>query len=605
MNKEGKRENLEREMKKQNIDILGLSEVRWTGEGEVIIGDYKMTYKGGTKKEYGVGLIYKKCLDKNVTKGITKSDRVIAMKIKTDPVDTLIIQVYMPTSNATDDEVDAVYKQIEEVLNENGRGQIRPIILGDWNSVVGNECVDSIVGKHGLGARNERGDKLIEFCEQFNMWISNTWLEQHKRRLYTWKSPGDRRRYQIDYILTNQRFKNSIIKIRTFPGADIYSDHNLLIAEIKTKLKHITRKSTIKKWNTGKLKTKEDCRFPEKVEENLEKNGMNEDVKEEWSIVKNSILNASEESVGMNTKSARKEWVTQEMLDKMEEKRKAKNNSTEEGRKQYRKLNNELRRETEKAREKCKEIEELEKHSKTEEMYKVVKSLIKKKPTLISKQGMKNKNGVITSNVEENKAVWVDYIKELYDEKGNDCMNNLEDENECDPDKIGPRIEKWEVEKALKELKNNKALGNDGIPAEALKTLGSCAISRITELINKIYDTGIWPEDLLKTILLPLPKKPNATQCKDFRTISFICHLTKAITKIVMKRIDGKIENNIGDDQFGFRKGRGTRDAIACVRMLSERILDVNKELYICFIDWEKAFDRVNWNILMKIMKEI
>lgn len=94
---------------------------------------------------------------------------------------------------------------------------------------------------------------------------------------------------------------------------------------------------------------------------------------------------------------------------------------------------------------------------------------------------------------------------------------------------VGLEIEEWEVKKALKELKYNKAMGSDNIPSEALKALGPCAIARITHLINQIYDSRIWPEDLLKTILVPLPEKPNATQCKDYRTISFICHLTKAI----------------------------------------------------------------------------
>ncbi|KAI5743600.1 hypothetical protein M8J77_020048 [Diaphorina citri] len=379
---------------------------------------------------------------------------------------------------------------------------------------------------------------------------------------------------------------------------------------VRTKLKHLKKKKSAKKWDIGKLKTNEGIIFAEQVKKAFEKTDEKEDIKEEWNTVKNTIVNALERSVGKQSKIPKKEWITQEILDKMEGRRQLKNNNTEEGKKLYKKMNNELRRETDKAREQwmeeqCERIEELEKYSKTEEMYKVVKNLTKKKPTVINKQGMKKKNGVITSDVEENKTVWVKYIKELYDTEANEEMDDVENENECEHDKIGTKIEIWEVKKAIKELKNNKALGSDGIPAEALKTLGISAVSRITELINKIYDTGIWPEDLVKTILVPLPKKPNATECKDYRTISFICHLTKAITKILMKRIEGKIEDNMGDDQFGFRKGRGTRDAIACVRMLSERILDVNRELYVCFVDWEKAFDRVNWNILLRVLREI
>uniref|UniRef100_A0A8D8XS53 Craniofacial development protein 2 n=1 Tax=Cacopsylla melanoneura TaxID=428564 RepID=A0A8D8XS53_9HEMI len=611
MNREEKLENLKREMDKQKINVMGLSEVRWRGEGEVISGEYKMIYKGGTKKEKGVGFIYEKCMDKNVVKVLVKSDRVIAIKFKTDPVDTLIIQVYMPTSKpGTDEEVEEVYKQIEEVIDENGRGQVRSIVMGDWNSVVGNESVSNIVGKYGLGKQNERGERLIGFCEASGLWISNTWFQHHKRRLYTYKNPGDRNRYQIDYILTNQRYKNSIINVKTYPGADIFSDHNLLLAEVRTKLKRVDRKKKTKKWDTAKLKTDEGRIFEGNVEEALRKIVVNENIKDEWNTIKNSIVEALEVTVGKQSKNARKEWVTQDMLEKMEQRRQWKNVNTDEGRKQYKKMNNELRRETDKAREQwmqkqCERIEELEKLCKIEEMYQVVKTITAKKTNVIKRQGMKNKNGIITSDLEENKKVWVEYIKELYDTNANERMDDVENQSECEENRIGQRIEISEVKKAIKELKNNKALGTDGIPSEALKTLDISAIFRITVLINKIYDTGIWPEDLLRTTLVPLPKKPNATECKDFRTISFICHLTKAITKIIMKRIERKIEDNMGDDQFGFRKGRGTRDAMACVRMLSEKMLEFNKELYVCFVDWEKAFDRVDWNILLKVLKDI
>lgn len=100
--------------------------------------------------------------------------------------------------------------------------------------------------------------------------------------------------------------------------------------------------------------------------------------------MKNTILNSLENHVGRSVQRSRKEWITQDILDKMEERRKWKNDGTEHGRNQYKKLNNELRRETDKAREKwmeeqCEKIEELERYSKTEEMYRVVKNLTKKK----------------------------------------------------------------------------------------------------------------------------------------------------------------------------------------------------------------------------------
>lgn len=69
--------------------------------------------------------------------------------------------------------------------------------------------------------------------------------------------------------------------------------------------------------------------------------------------------------------------------------------------------------------------------------------------------------------------------------------------------------------------------------------------------------------------------------------------------------MEGKIEDALKDDQFGFRRGRGTRDAIGCMRMLAERFVSVDREICVCFLDWEKAFDRVNWNSLLPILKDI
>lgn len=108
----------------------------------------------------------------------------------------------------------------------------------------------------------------------------------------------------------------------------------------------------------------------------------------------------------------------------------------------------------------------------------------------------------------------------------------------------------------IKNLKTKKALGCDYIPTEALKALGTNPVTIITNLINNRYNSGKWPQELLKTVLVPLPKKNNAKECKDYRTISCICHLTKTNTKIILRRIENKIEENMGEDQFGLGKER-------------------------------------------------
>lgn len=113
--------------------------------------------------------------------------------------------------------------------------------MGDMNAKIGMGCVEDIIENHGLGVRNARGDTLAEFCLEKQMVITNTYFKLPERRLYTWRSPADtpRRitRNQIDYICINKRYRNSVKWAKTYPGADVHSDHNLLAAKIKLRFK--------------------------------------------------------------------------------------------------------------------------------------------------------------------------------------------------------------------------------------------------------------------------------------------------------------------------------------------------------------------------------
>ena len=118
-----------------------------------------------------------------------------------------------------------------------------------------------------------------------------------------------------------------------------------------------------------------------------------------------------------------------------------------------------------------------------------------------------------------------------------------------------------------------------------------------------MYEDGVWPEDFTRVVMIPIQKKSNAIECEDHRTISLISHASKILLKILTKRIEAKAKGFIGQNQFGFRKGCGTRDAIGVMRVLCERSLEHDNDVYICFVDFEKAFDRVDWIKMMQVLK--
>jgi hypothetical protein len=105
--------------------------------------------------------------------------------------------------------------------------------------------------------------------------------------------------------------------------------------------------------------------------------------------------------------------------------------------------------------------------------------------------------------------------------------------------------------------------------------------------------------------MIALKKKPKATKCSDHRTISIIAYAAKIVAGILRRKIERKTEDELGEDQFGFRRGKGIRDAIGMLRIISERTLDIDEESCACFIDRQKACDRVNWTKLMQILKGI
>ena len=158
----------------------------------------RIIYSGGETKERGVAIALAGRARDAVDEVECISDRIIRIRLRSSPVDMEIVQVYMPTSDHADEEVNLVYEQIEEMIAKcKGKCQL---ILGDWNSQVGEGREGKIVGQFGLGRRNARGERLIEFCRQNQLVVANTWFQHHARRRYTWTMPGGRNRFQLDYI---------------------------------------------------------------------------------------------------------------------------------------------------------------------------------------------------------------------------------------------------------------------------------------------------------------------------------------------------------------------------------------------------------------------
>ena len=239
-------------------------------------------------------------------------------------------------------------------------------------------------------------------------------------------------------------------------------------------------------------------------------------------------------------------------------------------------------------------------------MFEKVKALTggnKSKPG--NSAAIEDKNGNMVSEGEKVMQIWKNYIEELYTTNTKKNGKIIEEEILVDNDEKGPMILRSKVDWAIRNMKNKKATGIDDIPAELLKALSEEGKEELWNLCSLIYEEGYWPTDFNTTIMIPIPKKSNANECKLFRTICLIPHASKIMLKILQGRIQERANQFIGKNQFGFRRNCETRDAIGVLRRLIEKKIDFNEELSICFVDFEKAFDRVKWDILLKVMRMV
>ena len=225
-------------MTRVNIDILGISELKWTGMGEFNSDDHYIYYCGQESlRRNGVAIIANKRVWNAVLGYNLINDR---MTLCSFPRQT--IPYHSNPSLCPNQECWRSWSWM--VLwwptrpSRTSTPKFVLFTIRDWNAKVGSREIPGITGKFGLGVQNEAGQRLIEFCQENALIIANTLFQQHKRRLYTCTSQDGQYWNQTDYILCSQIWRGSIQSAKTRPGADCGSDHELLIAKFRLKIQN-------------------------------------------------------------------------------------------------------------------------------------------------------------------------------------------------------------------------------------------------------------------------------------------------------------------------------------------------------------------------------
>ncbi|CAF4444579.1 unnamed protein product, partial [Didymodactylos carnosus] len=495
-------------MKRFRYDVIGISEVRWTGKGETPNGDFIWSGEDNTHRR-GVGLLLSIEAKKALIGYNPISSRIITARFNATPFKVTVIHVYAPTSLSSEEDIEAFYNSNEDVLAKTHKKDI-VILTGDWNAKVGSDNTDwkGVMGKYGLGNRNERGERLLEFATAHNLYICNTKFEQKPNRKWTWASPDGVHKNMIDLVLIQQRWKSSVINCRTFQSADISSDHSLVLCNIKMRLKKLNNKMHQScRVDVSQLKDEKTRQsYVAILAKSLANIQPTCGLEEHATEIEEAIKIAVETTIAAR-KTTRKPWISDETLKLADEKRRLKQikHASTQHAQQYKDMCKKVKKSARQDKEhwiaeQCDEVERGLKTGNTRQAYDLIKMLGRKFVPRLNV--IRNKEGTILQSKEEIKQRWTQYCSSLYkDHGGGDRMVKELEEitplNNEDPQDILY----CEVQEAIRALKRNKSPGSDGITSEMLQAGGEQLAHEIHKLCNKAWHEGTIPEEWGKSIL--------------------------------------------------------------------------------------------------------
>lgn len=563
----------------------------------------------------GVGFVIKQSLTSAVKRWMPINDRICAIIIRARPFHLCIVNIHSPSNDADDKVKEDFYSEVEKVLNDLPRSHIR-ILIGDMNAKIGQEtCYRPTIGKESLHVNsNENGEKLINLAMSMGMTISSTYFPRKQIHKQTWTSPDGVTRNQIDHVLISNSHKSSIQQVRSYRGADIDSDHFLVIVKMKLRLstKRYKDNASTKPYNHALLKSESiRSKFEQATSHALNSplEPSNDTIEGLWSRIKETLVTTANKVVGPRHKGKAKPWFDEECtraLKKRQETRlKWLRNGSPQNEQQYReirKATTKLFRQKKRTHQKGIVSAMEEAKGKPRIFYQLAKFAKGSFPTkLIS---IKDKNGDLST---EQAAIFGEYFDQLLNSADPPDINQSTDEvqtqyrNGADVSVL--QLE--EVEQALTFLKSNKAPGLSNLSAELLRAGGSALALNLWQLLTRIWTDNNIPTDWSKAIVCPIFKKGDPTEVANYRGISLLEIGFKVLTTIINNRLKPLTDDIVGDYQSGFTRGRSTTDHIFALRIVMEKYYEFNIDLHMLFVDFRQAYDSINREVLWQALDEL
>ena len=614
-----------------NIDLVAVQEHRWQTHEQTSTyietwnnSKWRFEYSSATSTgQGGVGLLMNPRFSALHSSTEKISDRILIIHFNTNPAITIIV-AYAPTEDKCDADKELFYDDLQKCTLDVPPHNVL-MLAGDLNARVGLDSHSTnprVIGKHTYhDTTDDNGNRLLNYCETCNMRSTQTRFPQPKSRTWTWLHPNGKSKAQLDHILINGKWLNSIRNARAYNTVELHSDHRIVSVKMSISLrapKKTKHRRTTYDWTKLQNNCSLQSQFNIEVQNrydalNANNPDNNNNIQTEYNNFIDSIKETTEKLIGHTKQKKKKNWVSDETTNMLKQRNQAKKlfkqKPNPNNKNNWHEINKHLNTSYQNDKikfleDKLEQLNQAAISNQSRTTWKIIDEISgKRKYNNATK--IKGANGTKINSTAELMNEWKQYFEGLLNVKSNTSQINQAiasaDEDlliNTDP------ITTDEVRQAIKQLKNGKSPGLDHIiTPEVLKYGGDWIIEKLCCICNEIFENQTAPKQFNTNIIIPIPKKGDKTLMSNYRGISLMSVAAKTYNRILLNRIRDPVDSILRTNQAGFRKGRSCTDQIHTIRRILEGAMDKQLPIYITFIDFKKAFDSIERKTMFNILR--